>query len=954
MQLANTDLGSFVAQILLLTSIGWGSTSLLQVSNLLPTIISQFKNFGAVVSLVAEGSGSLGEILAVAGNGASALSGAFSSALPVILAVSVAIAAIVAIAPKVSDWYKELTGDTEYLTERIEEANEQIKTNKERLEELNSVPFNNRTYQIQQEIDALKEENEELQKSIDNWAKKEAKSNVRDLRSNYSSFVATEYEVLGTGGRTIQATGDMAKDLKAAQELVDSLGYSYSVTEEHLKGLNGTWLTAEEAVSKNIEKYKEYLNKIENGNTLTADERKEFTQLGNSLTNYGKGMQSASQYTDILTETEKGLIEQIEALGLFSEDTANKAYGLSVSLDGVTYSASGVAVSITEAATGMSINNEQAQLLLNTYPELNNVLTESNGIWSLNTELLLENASAGEQTAIETIKWMKTRAEETVKVIEAEVQAEKAKLELLGYGTEAYKEQSKNYWATYRELYKAKELISSIDIALAKKEPEKIQNFNQKTTESSIDPIKEQSNLFKEELSILEDQLFFLQKAGATEEEQISHIKKMQDIVHSQAEWFRANGIQENNEYLRELGKQWWEYEDQIQEIYKNQEEAAKEAAEQAKKSWEDSLQNQISALEEKSSAYEQLFSYVASQIEKEISILEEKREIEESEWDAKINALEKENEELENQIELEKLQDALAKARQSKVMVYKNGKFQYVEDIDVISEAQSNLESFEREEALRQETENLKKLKEEALNSIDEQIAGWEEYKESWSSVVDNYEEEQDRLLIQEQIGIDLEGELWKERLDNLDRYVLEYKNLLSELEKSQNDLNQGQETGSGASAESAMTESDKKALKYAGEMWNKVTTQEEKDYWHDVAESIRGKYGYSGGESGADYIPTDYIPMYQNGTNYAKGGISLVGENGPELRILNEGDKIIPSDITKNLLNSSKFNNQSLSSSISTITIGTINLPNIFNGEQFVEYLKNNVWRKTLQFQT
>lgn len=41
-----------------------------------------------------------------------------------------------------------------------------------------------------------------------------------------------------------------------------------------------------------------------------------------------------------------------------------------------------------------------------------------------------------------------------------------------------------------------------------------------------------------------------------------------------------------------------------------------------------------------------------------------------------------------------------------------------------------------------------------------------------------------------------------------------------------------------------------------------------------------------------------------YATGTTSAKGGLSLVGEKGAELRVLNRGDGIIPADITKNLM--------------------------------------------------
>ena len=45
-------------------------------------------------------------------------------------------------------------------------------------------------------------------------------------------------------------------------------------------------------------------------------------------------------------------------------------------------------------------------------------------------------------------------------------------------------------------------------------------------------------------------------------------------------------------------------------------------------------------------------------------------------------------------------------------------------------------------------------------------------------------------------------------------------------------------------------------------------------------------------------------WTPAYAQGTTSATGGLSLVGEKGAELRILNQGDGIIPAEITKNLI--------------------------------------------------
>ena len=51
-------------------------------------------------------------------------------------------------------------------------------------------------------------------------------------------------------------------------------------------------------------------------------------------------------------------------------------------------------------------------------------------------------------------------------------------------------------------------------------------------------------------------------------------------------------------------------------------------------------------------------------------------------------------------------------------------------------------------------------------------------------------------------------------------------------------------------------MSAADKAALQAAGNAYNSAKTQAEKDAAHAQAESIRAKYGYSGGSDGSQFI--------------------------------------------------------------------------------------------------
>ena len=82
-----------------------------------------------------------------------------------------------------------------------------------------------------------------------------------------------------------------------------------------------------------------------------------------------------------------------------------------------------------------------------------------------------------------------------------------------------------------------------------------------------------------------------------------------------------------------------------------------------------------------------------------------------------------------------------------------------------------------------------------------------------------------------------------------------------------------------------------------------------------------------------------------YASGTLSARGGLSMVGEQGPELRVLNQGDGIIPADITRNLMKIGSdprwFANRSGTGN-TILNVANVSLPSVRNAQQFVDGLK------------
>lgn len=89
---------------------------------------------------------------------------------------------------------------------------------------------------------------------------------------------------------------------------------------------------------------------------------------------------------------------------------------------------------------------------------------------------------------------------------------------------------------------------------------------------------------------------------------------------------------------------------------------------------------------------------------------------------------------------------------------------------------------------------------------------------------------------------------------------------------------------------------------------------------------------------------------PGYAKGTRHANRGLSLVGENGPELRVLNHGDGILPSGITDNLWRWGSMTPKDMLASLAqkaqswaqTLNISNVTLPNVRDAQSFVSGLR------------
>ena len=116
--------------------------------------------------------------------------------------------------------------------------------------------------------------------------------------------------------------------------------------------------------------------------------------------------------------------------------------------------------------------------------------------------------------------------------------------------------------------------------------------------------------------------------------------------------------------------------------------------------------------------------------------------------------------------------------------------------------------------------------------------------------------------------------------------------------------------------------------------ELYDKSKSDISKGYLLNLASEMH-KAGYQG---------------YARGTRSANRGLSLVGENGPELRVLNHGDGILPNSITDNLWRWGSMTPRDMLASLAqrvqnwaqTLNINNVTLPNVRDAQSFVSGLR------------
>ena len=1142
LKLANTGVGQLVTKIGLLGGSAWGLSSLVHVSKILPTIITQFKNFGAVLSLVAEGSSTFGAAISAAG-------GLASVALPTFLAVSAAVVGIVEAIKYIS------TADTrklESLSSSLQETQDKISEMTATGSEYDTLIQNagkltdverTRLGVLQAQLDTLKAQAEEQENAyLTEWQRQQTKTrtdvNVEQrTRDDGSVYYAT------TGTTEYTEAGRESDDLfEAVYQLNREKQLARTTDAEYLAGLQNI-LDAHKETYDNLVKLREEYAKTGDETIKLSSEQESFLQIYEHQSEVVG--QLGNQYADISND--------IGAFGNAAEESASK-------LD--TY------IAALEQYRGANENAADASgILVDSLFDANGQLTEA-GKQALTTSSSMASMAQSfiqaqqDQAQVDFSKLI--LAIQEVGTAAAITSAQIANMMAMAGVGGSTADMKRTYEQTYHKsadadpgaykswltstLQKSGEANYKRKMEAYQKQLSQISSYvpsgggggggGSSSTKRDQEEVKSQTiNTIEELRDYLTDEETRLKliDPDISKSDLQSTLSEVANIYQSYQEYLsqlKQQGFDETSQQYKEAEAEFAQFMAVLEELFMQIAQKGNYTIEELFQKFQDAIGGIGKSVDELNSSFRDTNSEVKQVTDSLISLIKQGKELQtinvfatdgsghrvdlntafrsgavsaedivwgyETAWDAireysnsieeayeaavaqavKNAAVEsdvadevadeydRQNQLLEDKIALEEKLEALEKAKQRRMLVYSEGRFQYMQDADAISSAQKDYQEtyrgieqsqtkdlmsmlgdeskafFEKyfsnggdvpnyPNALRKHLLQYVKgqisgtvyegMSEEGLyNTFGEAMKPGDAYKQiliAYNEAQEAREERRQREAeLKKQIreenvkyyGVDTDfGEkiknaqsqnevaYWTELRDTKQQMIKEYREAYGDEAASKyfgtdvskqdtwasnRDLyKEAYESGSNAwhTSKSEFYTGDPN-YKYGGyteknpdltvAQYNAATAVDMEGFGDQrlydrifsesiTKDEIQDLYDKSQSDISKGYLlnlasemhKAGY-PGYARGTRHANRGLSLVGENGPELRVLNHGDGILPSGITDNLWRWGSMTPKDMLASLAqkaqswaqTLNINNVTLPNVRDAQSFVSGLR------------
>ena len=1127
LKLANTGVGQLVTKIGLLGGSAWGLSSLVHVSKILPTIITQFKNFGAVLSLVAEGSSTFGAAISAAG-------GLASVALPTFLAVSAAVVGIVEAIKYIS------TADTrklESLSSSLQETQDKISEMTATGSEYDTLIQNagkltdvekTRLGVLQAQLDTLKAQAEEQENAyLTEWQRQQTKTrtdvNVEQrTRDDGSVYYAT------TGTTEYTEAGRESDELfEAVYQLNREKQLARTTDAEYLAGLQNI-LDAHKETYDNLVKLREEYAKTGDETIKLSSEQESFLQIYEHQSEVVG--QLGNQYADMSND--------IGAFGNAAEESASK-------LD--TY------IAALEQYRGANENAADASgVLVNSLFDANGQLTEAakqalstSGSMASMAQSFIQAQQAQAQADFSAL----ILAIQEVGTAAAITSAQIANMMAMAGVGGSTADMKRTYEQTYHKsadadpgaykswltstLQKSGEANYKRKMEAYQKQLSQISSYvpsggggggggGSSSTKRDQEEVKTQTiNTIEELREYLTDEETRLKliDPDISKSDLQSTLSEVANIYQSYQEYLsqlKQQGFDETSQQYKQAEAEFAQFVDIIKNLLMSLLSDGKYSIDEIMDYVEkncgnlsDMLSGMLDTVKSKVSStvasiggsLNQAFASgdansIINSIEHTRDMISAMGDSIEEQYDAAVqNALknaaaessvaeevaeeyDRQNQLLEDKIALEEKLEALEKAKQRRMLVYSEGRFQYMQDADAISSAQKDYQETYRGIEQSQKKDLLDMLGDKSSEIFKKYFSEPKTYQEVMS--YPKYLQNQLMSYLGENIaGTIYEGmsadELYSafgsamkpgEAYKMVKRAAIEYQEASEERRQREAELKKqileenvkyyGVDTDFGEKIKNAQSQNevaywtelrdtkqqmikeyreaygDEAASKYFGTDVSKQDTWASnrdlyKEAWENQTDAWRFKPGrfqqdelgyvdQSGTPAalrgGYNKIPADLMAAeynvsealdfegladqklhdkifgesltkdevqdlynkaqsditkgyllnyasemkkigakgYARGTRHANRGLSLVGENGPELRVLNHGDGILPSGITDNLWRWGSMTPKDMLASLAqkaqswaqTLNINNVTLPNVRDAQSFVSGLR------------
>ena len=630
---ANTGLGTFITKVGLLAGTGWGLSSLLKVSNILPTIATQFSNFGAVISLVAEGSGTFGAAIGAAG-------GAASVALPIFLAVSAAIVGIVELANALEENAHKAEKELEDLQTQIKEMEDpssEYSDLKSRVDELTDSELV-RLGVLQSQLDTLKEQEEVLSRQqLAKWQK----GQVEDQTTYVTNYDDYGYGI--TEAYTYNQAADSLKNLREEyynlqkekeQGAVSDVAYITRLqsiidknqdTTANLRALKTAYEETGDATYKLNTDQERFLRLIDAASTQIADNASKVADTVKAEQDAAYGLEDAMSQVEVATY-----------------DTSTAAAQLTASLfdqNGQLTEAAQTALSVDGSMASLAQSELQAQQAAAQANYANLVLE----IQKVGSAAMITAGQLSQMMALAGVSFGTADSDTFLKMRYRQTAGETAEANPEGYNKFVTDYLSKRAKANYEK--------------------------TMKETQEKLDQLQKK----------------FPTGTGGGGSSRKSAEEKAAEEAEKQA---------------------------------KKAQKAQEKAAKQSQQAYESAAKSAEQAAQEASRAAEQAAEEAKQKI---LDSIQELKDVSDDFWDSKTDAIEETNKELDRQKQLEEKLKALEEAKQKKIILYKNGQFQYDKDYGTIAKAKADYEETRDKIQRERELEQLEEMKDNATEIFNE-----------------------------------------------------------------------------------------------------------------------------------------------------------------------------------------------------------------------------------------